>query len=124
MSVNKRVMVPLGRGGNGRSEAIAARDARPDALAPAAPDNRLFLDLLRTLNSSEQRKYRSIALWCWEQGRRRTAPQCSLARDHQEVQQAPSLLPTRRHHAQQPLGKPTAGGAVRPEAAVAPQHRR
>jgi len=32
------------------------------------------------------------------------------------------LLATRRHHRQEPLGKPTARFAVRPEAALPPQH--
>jgi hypothetical protein len=91
-------MVPLGRTGTGWSEAIAALDARPDALVPAAADDDRCLDLLLTLNCPAQLQYRSIALWCWEQRQWRTAPQCGLTHGHQEVQHAPSLLPTRRHH--------------------------
>src|SRR5436853_7165030 len=43
---------------------------------------------------------------------------------HQEVQQRSALLPTGRYDGQQPLGEPTARFAVRPKAALAPQHGR
>src|SRR4051812_37756296 len=39
----------------------------------------------------------------------------------QEGEQRSALLPAGRRDGQQPLGKPTAGRAIRPEAALAPQ---
>src|SRR5215204_654649 len=92
---------------------------------------RLELGFIERVYHAEERFGQlTIHGWCslplagWEQRWWGGSQQRRLARRHQEVQQPTRLLPAGGGRGQQPLGEPTPRLAVRPEAALAPQHGR